>query len=164
MAPRKSCRQITGMAAEQQLWAQDCDASPVHHTAAVSPGRREGCRWELVGQTAGTPMPQRAAREAGSTKKTNHHSHEGAVYIVDGICMTHIHALHRQQREAGTLRETSRWVSMTDRWAISESLFSSLTAKADYAGSTAVYCVAQKKLKIFAPQLVWLYLRNIYLI
>lgn len=120
------------------------------------------CDSELVTQQQWAWGPERAVgrspsvrqqgpqchREAGSTKRPNHHSHEGAVHTAAGIHMTHIHALLRQQREAGTLRETPRWVSMAHRWAISESLFSPLTAKADYTGSTAVHSVAQKNWKL----------------
>lgn len=139
VAPRKTWKQTTNTAAVQQLWAQDCDAELVTQQHwAWGPERAVGRRPSVRQQDPNTTE---------SCQRGWEHQ-EGAVHTVDAIHMTHIHALCRQQREAGTLRETSRWVSMADRWAISKSLFSPLTAKADHAGSTAVYCGAQKNWKL----------------
>lgn len=79
---------------------------------------------------------QRAAKEAGSSKKQTNHICIVAVEILGGIhnCLVRINILfrntessmakswfvtldthHRQQKEAGTLRECSRWVSIAER-------------------------------------------------
>lgn len=63
---------------------------------------RQCCGQEPTEQTSGT---MNSHREAGSSKKPNHHSCIGAIDIVCGIHMNHIRAFCRQQKEAGTLRE-----------------------------------------------------------
>lgn len=144
-APKENLKADNQIAAVKRLRAKVCSGW-AHLVAVVDLEMRWGCGQE---QAEGRDQQQRAAKEAGTSEKTNRHNCIGAVDAADGIHMIHIHGLRRQQKEASTLWEWCRWVSMADRWAISESLFSPLTAKADYAGSTAVYSVAQNKWKWF---------------
>lgn len=144
-APKENLKADKQIAAAKKLWAKVCSGR-AHLIAVVDLERRQGCGQE---QAEGRDQQQSAAKEAGTSGKPNRHNPIGAGDAADGIHEIHIHGLRGQQKEAGTLREWCRWVSMADRWAISESLFSPLTAKADYAGSTAVYSVAQNKWKWF---------------